>query len=248
MAPGAASASECFHLAGRSMPARVMPASLALEEAQVGIRYLGHASFLIQSDEGLRIVTDWAGDLAWKLDTLPDVVTMNHAHETHWTAFPDPEIDHALEGWGDGVDPAHHFLRLGETLIRNVPTDIRSYGGEAFGNSIFIFEHKGLCIGHLGHLHHEPTEDQYAMIGRLDVVMAPVDGGMTLDIESMVRVLKRLKAKIVLPMHAFGPWTLERFLKGMEEDFAVVQDDDDDVLLSLKTLPKKATVLVPASL
>ncbi len=65
-------------------------------------------------------------------------------------------------------------------LVRNVSTDIRSqFGGtEDRGNSIFVFEVAGLCIGHLGHLHHEPNDAQYAALGRLDVVMAPVDGAM----------------------------------------------------------------------
>ena len=75
-----------------------------------------------------------------------------------------------------------HYLDLGEILVRNVTTDIR--GGFDTrrindGNSIFVFEVAGLCIGHLGHLHHEPTDAQYAALGRLDVVMAAVDGGLT---------------------------------------------------------------------
>ena len=78
--------------------------------------------------------------------------------------FPTPRSKHALKGWGAGGKPAdaQSACKSGETLIRNVPTDIRSYGGEPFGKSIFVFEHGGLCIGHLGHLHHEPTEEQYA--------------------------------------------------------------------------------------
>ena len=50
--------------------------------------------------------------------------------------------------------------RIGDVLIRNVTTDIRRYFGDYTGadmikdgNSIFIFEVAGLCIGHLGHLH-----------------------------------------------------------------------------------------------
>ena len=65
--------------------------------------------------------------------------------------------------------------------MRNVSTDIRVAARrrhvEPSGNSIFVFEVAGLCIGHLGHLHHEPDAEQYAALGRLDVVMAPVDGG-----------------------------------------------------------------------
>ncbi|NCQ36213.1 Zn-dependent hydrolase, partial [bacterium] len=79
-------------------------------------------------------------------------------------------------------------LAVGDLIVRNVPTDIRSWDGgvEPLANSIFVFEAADLCIGHLGHLHHVPTEIQYGMIGRLDVVMAPVDGGYTMNLPAMI--------------------------------------------------------------
>ena len=70
---------------------------------------------------------------------------------------------------------------------------------EEKGNSIFVFEMAGLCIGHLGHLHHEPDTAQYAALGRLDVVMVPVDGGYTLNLATMIRVVKRLRSSVVIP-------------------------------------------------
>lgn len=253
-------ASDCFQFVQRDdapkttfaslyqPPPIAVPAKFTLKNREVGIRYVAHSTYLIETDEDLQILTDWSGDFEWKIDEIPDVITMNHAHTTHWTPNPDPKITHALKGWGSNGKPAEHYLELGASLIRNVPTDIRSYGGEPFGNSIFIFEHGGLCIGHLGHLHHEPTEEQYAAIGRLDVVMAAVDGGMTLDIDSMMRVLKRLRARVVLPMHAFDSYTLARFLKGMKEEYEIVYDTDDDIVISASSLPDVPTVMVPKSL
>ncbi len=259
-------ASDCFQFVQGPDNNRAIPASLSwktlqaaphslaksidfsLSGREVGIRFIAHSTYLIETDEGLQILTDWSGHFSHKIDELPDVITMNHAHETHWTPSPDPGIEHALKGWGTGGKPAEHYLELGVSLIRNVPTDIRSYGGEPFGNSIFIFEHGGLCIGHLGHLHHEPTEEQYAAIGRLDVVMAAVDGGMTLDIEAMMRVLKRLRARVVLPMHAFDSYTLRRFLTGMKEEYEITYDTDNDIVISAKSLPDVPTVIVPKGL
>jgi len=243
-----AAASDCFQFVENTPEFKVIPASFSLKSREVGIRFIAHSTYLIETDEGLQILTDWSGDFSFKIDEVPDVITMNHAHETHWTAFPDPKIAHPLKGWGTGGKPAEHYLELGASLIRNVPTDIRSYGGEPFGNSIFIFEHGGLCIGHLGHLHHEPTEEQYAAIGRLDVVMAAVDGGTTLDLESMMRVLKRLRARVVLPMHSFGSFTLARFLKGMKEEYEIIYDKDDEIVISAKSLPEAPTIIVPKSL
>lgn len=249
MGAAPALASECFQLA-KAASSPLHRASETLGKEEVAIRFVAHSSYLLENAEGLQIATDWSGHFAEQLDRVPDVVTMNHAHETHWTAFPDPKIKHALEGWGEKGKPRRHFLRLGETLIRNVPTDIRGgYAGvEPFGNSIFIFEIGDLCIGHLGHIHHVPTEEHYALLGRLDVIMVPVDGTFTLGIEEIIPMLKRLKAQVVLPMHAFGRYTLAEFLSAMKDDFEIDFMAGDDLTLSQKTLPELPTVFVPKSL
>ena len=216
-----------------------------LPEFTVRISYLAHAMFLLQTPGGLSAVTDYTGFLG-TADFVPDVATMNRAHATHWTAYPDPRIPHVLPGWASDGGRAEHHLDLGEMLVRNVTTDIRSWGTDLGrdGNSVFIFEVAGLCIGHLGHLHHEPTPAQYAAIGRLDVVMAAVDGGLTLDTETMIRVLGRLKARVVIPMHWFGRDTLERFLAGMRGEFDVVDTGLREITLSLHRMPARPTVMV----
>ena len=93
--------------------------------------------------------------------------------------------------------------------VRNVPTNIRNWAGgtERYGNSIFIFEMANLCIAHLGHLHHTLTQQQLDEIGRPDVVMAPVDGNLTLDLDGMMEVLTALKPQIIIPMHFFNQYS-----------------------------------------
>ena len=239
--------SNCFALAAATPGMEyVTLASLPdVRAEQVYIHYIAHASFLIRSHGGLNMVTDFTG-FTGSLPLIPDVVTMNHAHDSHWTAFPDPAIPHALPGWGPFGDGIRHQLDLGEVLVRNVSTDIRSQfsGVETKGNSVFVFEMAGLCIGHLGHLHHEPDTGQYAAIGRLDVVMAPVDGGFTLDQPTMIKVLKRLKSSIVIPMHWFSDLTLEDFLRGMADDFAIVELDGPAITVSLDHLPSQPIIMV----
>ncbi|WP_147108421.1 MBL fold metallo-hydrolase [Tateyamaria sp. syn59] len=212
----------------------------------VRIHFIAHASFLIRTAGGLNVVTDFTG-FTGSAPMIPDVVTMNHAHETHWTANPDPTIPHVLRGWGEehGAGISHR-LDLGEVLVRNVSTDIRSQwsGVEENGNSIFIFEVAGLCIGHLGHLHHEPNAEQYAAIGRLDVVMAAVDGGMTVDLPTMMRIVSRLRSSIVIPMHWFGEFTLDAFLTGMADEFQVVETGGPSLDVSVDRLPSRPTIMV----
>ena len=224
----------------------IVPASLGpVAEETVRIHYITHASFLIRSHGGINMVTDYTG-FTGSAPLIPDVVTMNHAHETHWTANPDPAIPHVLEGWGAFGEGITHELDLGEVLIRNVSTDIRSpfSGVEPKGNSIFVFELAGLCVGHLGHLHHEPDAEQYAALGRLDIVMAPVDGGYTLDLPTMIQVLQRLRSSVVIPMHWFSLFALDEFLEGMSEDFVVVDVGGPSLEMSLDRLPSRPTIMV----
>lgn len=224
----------------------IVPASLGpVTPETVRIHYITHASFLIRSHGGLNMVTDFTG-YTGTTPLIPDVVTMNHAHGTHWTPNPDPAIPHVLPGWGPFGAGITHNLDLGEVLVRNVSTDIRSGFGatEEDGNSIFVFEMAGLCIGHLGHLHHEPDEAQYAALGRLDVVMAPVDGGYTLDLGTMTRVLKRLRSSVVIPMHWFSLTALDDFLLGMSDDFTVVDVGGPALEISMDRLPSRPTVMV----
>jgi L-ascorbate metabolism protein UlaG (beta-lactamase superfamily) len=217
----------------------------AVPDYTVRLSYIAHASFLLQTPGGLNAVTDFTGFVG-TADMIPDVVTMNHAHETHWTAFPDPAIPYALNGWGPFGEGIEHHLDLGEMLVRNVSTDIRSNfsGIEENGNSIFVFEVAGLCIGHLGHLHHIPTDAQFAALGRLDVVMAPVDGGNTLALPDMISVLKRLKSSVVIPMHWFSGYSLEPFLAGMQDEFAIAVPGGSEIEVSLRNLPTRPTVVV----
>ncbi len=215
-------------------------------EFSVRVRYVDHATFLIQTPGGHSIATDYAGFLG-ATTFLPEVVTMNIAHETHWTAFPDPGIPHVLEGWGTAEAPRDHYLELSDVLVRNVHTDIRSrFDGtpRVNGNSIFVFEVEGLCIAHLGHLHHEPDIAQYAALGRIDVVMVPVDGGFTMDQSAMINVLQRLRSSVVIPMHWFGQSNLERFLDGMAAEFAIDRRDGPSLEVSLRSLPDRPTVIV----
>jgi L-ascorbate metabolism protein UlaG (beta-lactamase superfamily) len=229
-------------------PERILPASMGtpVDRSHVRIRYIHHASFGIEAEDGTVAVTDYTG-LLGATDLVPDVVTMNNAHSTHWTSSPDPRIPHVLRGWAEDGVPAAHRLDLPAMLVRNVPTDTRGPFGEgarAAGNSIFIFEAAGLCIGHLGHLHHIPTDEQFAAIGRLDVVMVPVDGGYTMSAAAMADVVRRLRSSIVIPMHWFSGASLQTFLAEMAGEFEVVETGMHDIELSLGDLPGRPTILV----
>jgi hypothetical protein len=213
---------------------------------EVLLTYFNHSTWSILSPGGVLAATDFAG---WSMNPLPQIATMNNAHRTHWTPNPDPAIRHVLKGWStDGVTPARHAIVEGDMFVRNVSTDTR-FGGEmtAYGNSIFIFEVAGLCIGHLGHLHHALDDRHFAEIGRLDIMMVPVDGGLTLSQEGMSELVKRLQPSVLLPMHLRGN-SIERFVGMLGDGFDARYLNGDDVRFSLSTLPKRPTMFVPLNL
>jgi L-ascorbate metabolism protein UlaG (beta-lactamase superfamily) len=237
----------CPGLVAERPPFRSLVQRVALNADQVRLTYIGHSTFLIETPQGVRIATDYNGYV--KPPVIPDVVTMNHAHSTHYTDNPEPEIKLVLRGWAQEFGkPARIDQQFKDVRIRNVPTNIRSYYGSAeterHGNSIFIFEVAGLCIVHLGHLHHTLNAQQLSEVGRPDIVLVPVDGSYTLDLEGMIEVLRGLKARMVIPMHYFSEYTLDRFLSQVGREWEVERSSVPSVLLSKATLPQKPKLLV----
>jgi len=241
--------SECLAMA--DAPPRATPVSLRKAGAgtdEVAITYGGHSTYFIDTPGGVRIATDYSG--AYQTGRLPDVVTMNRAHSTHYTLFPDPRIPHVLHGWGESGQPANIHERIGDALIRNVTTDIRRFYGDYSGvdmihdgNSIFIFEVAGLCIGHLGHLHHQLDDTHFAAIGRLDIVMVPIDGTYTMSLDGISDITRRLRASVVLPMHRFAT-PLEEFMERIGRQFEIDQRNERTLLISRETLPATPTVII----
>jgi L-ascorbate metabolism protein UlaG (beta-lactamase superfamily) len=242
---GAQVADRCLAVA--DAPRSVRPVSwrpAALESSDARLTFVGHATWLIESAGGVSIATDYNDYI--RPSVVPDIATMNRAHTTHFSMFPDPAIKHVLRGWNPEGGPAKHDITLGDVRVRNVATNIRNWAGGFIphGNSVFIFELAGMCIGHLGHLHHTLSEQQVAHIGQLDVVMVAVDGSYTMDVPGVVETLKTLRARLVLPMHYFDTYTLSRFLDQIRGDLPVEMGKEPTIVVSQPTLPAEPKVLV----
>jgi L-ascorbate metabolism protein UlaG (beta-lactamase superfamily) len=229
----------------RAVAGRLGPLHLAggVPEGSVSITFLGHASFLIESPAGVRVVTDYND--AIRAPVTPDIVTMNNAHPTHYSKAVEPGVKYVLKGWDPAGGVANHHLEYRDIRIRNVPTNVRELGGTRYnGNSIFVFEVADLCIAHLGHLHHTLTGAHLAELGTIDVVMVPVDGTYTLNQEEMIEVLRQIGPKLVIPMHIFSQASLERFLARAGGFYAVRRETARTFILSRGALPETPSILV----
>jgi L-ascorbate metabolism protein UlaG (beta-lactamase superfamily) len=226
----------------RTIPAAFDLAALAGDS--VRITYSGHSTFLLESPKLVRVATDYNDYV--RTQVLPDIVTMNHAHSTHYTDRPDPDIKFVLRGWRDDGKPAGHDVSFGDVRVRSVSTNIRNWNGgtEFNGNSIFIFEMGNLCIAHLGHLHHTLTQQQLDEMGRIDVLLVPVDGTFTMDMDGMVEVVRSIRAPLMVPMHFFNTFTLRRFLDRVSRHYDIDYAEVPSFVVSKETLPTKPKFLV----
>jgi L-ascorbate metabolism protein UlaG (beta-lactamase superfamily) len=214
----------------------------------VGITFVGHASFLIESAGGVKAVTDY-NDYA-RAPVTPDIVTMNNAHTTHYSMGVEPGVKHVLQGWGTENGPVQHDLAYLDMHVWNVPTNVRDFDRTRYnGNSIFVFEAANLCIAHLGHLHHRLTPEHLAALGEIDVLMVPVDGSYTLNIDGMIEVIEQIRAPLMIPMHFFSMGGLQRFLEQLKGantkmDYAVEFSPTPSVMVSRESLPRQPRILV----
>ncbi|WGD31791.1 MBL fold metallo-hydrolase [Ancylobacter sp. WKF20] len=249
VAPAQAQAERCPKLVATSpflSPPRLTAIPAAMPgEREVSLTFVGHATFLIETAGGVTLATDYNDYV--RPSVVPRVATMNRAHSTHYSLNPDPGIERVLKGWREDRDPVHYDLEVGDLWIGNLPTNIRDWEGGTIknGNSIFIFRAADLCIAHLGHLHHTLTPEDLGALGRIDIVLAPVDGSYTLDVDGMVEVLKALESPVVIPMHFFNPSTLERFLAKLADSrYTIARQPTPTVVLSRASLPTMPTVMV----
>lgn len=165
------------------------------------ITWLGHASFLIETAAGTRVITDpfeagsYGGAVGYApIEERADLVTVSHEHPDHnsvGSVKGDPEV----------------VRETGERTVKGVRVrGVASYHDESRGqdrgkNTIYVLEADGMRIVHLGDLGHALSAEDVRALGPVDVLFAPVGGHFTIGPEDAKRVAERLGAKVVIPMH-----------------------------------------------
>jgi hypothetical protein len=227
----------------RVFRAAVIPEGLPPRNS-VEVTYIGHSTFLIRTAEGVTASTDY--NPYYRAPIVPTIATMNRAHPNHYSETPEPGIKHVLRGWREGGYAAHDVIER-DLRVFNIPTNIRNWGSgttDYAGNSMFVFETAGLCIAHLGHLHHTLTDEHLKRLGPIDIVLIAVDGAVTISQEGALTVIDQIKPKVVIPMHYWGYGSLERFVGLFEKNYPVKWSEGATVVFSRATLPDKQLLIL----
>ncbi len=208
------------------------------------IKWLGHSSFLITSDTGVKLITDpytTKETLTYgEIKESADIVTVSHEHADHSNAA-------AVQG-NPRVVKGMVAEEIKGIKIRGTSSSHDDAGGEKRGkNTIFCFEVDGIKVCHLGDLGHRLSDEQVAGVGRVDILLIPVGGFYTIDAEAATEVSNRLKPMVIIPMHfrnekcTFPIAGVDEFLQGKKD---VSRLDVSEAEFKAEQLPSSTQVVV----
>ncbi len=212
------------------------------------IKWLGHASFLITSQDGLTIITDPyapAENLTYDpISEAADIATVSHGHGDHANVAAvggNPEVVRT---------PGQHQVK--GIAINGVPTYHDDQSGSQRGaNVIFRLNVDGVNVCHLGDLGHPISQAQADEIGEVDVLLIPVGGFFTIDAAVATQVANLIEPRVTIPMHFRNPKCsfpiadVEPFLADKQN---VKRLDSSEVEFQKESLPTdtEITVLKPS--
>ena len=227
--------------APRFVPAAYSAAPVKAYHLRIG--YIGHATFVIESPEGVRVATDYNDYI--RPPRPPTIATMNNTHDTHFSYQPDAAIPHVLRGWDPEGGTARHNLSIKDMRVRNVPTNFSDLCGRLTNsNSMFVIESQGLCLVHISHLHHVLSRDQLRDLGRIDIAFAPIDGMWTMSHRELFEVIEQIKPVLIVPMHYGSLGGVEAFIdQARARRWPVRRHGAASIELSFRDLPRRTEVL-----
>ena len=206
------------------------------------IQWLGHATFLITSEGGVRIITDPYepnDKLRYGAINEPaDIATVSHEHFDHGNVA-------AVKGSPQVVKDS---AKVKGIKFKGIPSfHDTARGSERGNNTILRFEVDGVKVCHLGDLGHELTAEQVAAMGAVDVLLLPVGGYFTIDAAVASRVAEQLGPRVIIPMHFknskcnFPIAGVDEFLRGKTD---ISQPDASEVEFRAGELPSATRIIV----
>ncbi|HJN87535.1 MAG: MBL fold metallo-hydrolase [Dehalococcoidia bacterium] len=158
------------------------------------ITWLGHGCFRIRSND-LVVVTDpYSLTLGLRPDPRPaTVVTVSNSHINH-------------NNWEEITGEPHVFSAPGEyeyrgISARGVMTPLAPESPPERRNVAFSIELDSVNVCHLGDIALPLSTRQVDGLMPVDVLLVPVGGGCTLDLDQVLQNIQDLGPKIVIPMH-----------------------------------------------
>lgn len=213
------------------------------------VKFLGHASFLITSNKGVRIITDpykpGCFDGGIKYDPITeqaDIVTISHEHDDH----------NCTDIQGNPT-----FVRgSGKKKVKDIEitgTDVfhdESGGTERGNNTIYQMKIDGMNVVHLGDIGHPLSDEDIKNLGAVDVLFVPVGGYFTIDSAIADSMVNKINPKIAVPMHfktdkcgfpiaPVDDYTRNKAVKKFDGEFEISKEQLPDKMTTYVLTPTK---------
>jgi len=163
------------------------------------IRWLGHASFLIETGKE-RIITDPFDERAGYavFTETVDIATVSHEHWDHNAVGILAGKPQVIRGEGE--------FRLGGITITGFSSfHDQTRGRDRGKNTIYKISAEGMELLHLGDLGHILSPREIEAIGQVDILLLPVGGTYTIDARQALETMQQLNPRITIPMHYQTP-------------------------------------------
>lgn len=164
------------------------------------LTYLAHSAFLLETDAGVRLVTDpvdrGSGYDLHQVKT--DLVTISHHHFDHEAldqVSGDPIVIDSL-----GVHAEKGFTVTGYPAFHD-----EMQGQKRGPNTLYKIEADGKTVLHLGDLGHDLDDATVDALKGADALLIPVGGTFTIDAKQSAALSLRLAPKCIVPMHYKTP-------------------------------------------
>ena len=187
------------------------------------IQHIGHAEFLIENENGVRIVTDpYDSSCGYPIRKVTaDIALVSHHHHDH-------DAVENLKGQPRIIDAAGKSTPEPDVRITAVRGFHDDAGGSKRGETLlFLIETEGLKIVHLGDLGCMLNTEQTEILKNPDILMIPVGGFFTINAEQAGKTARLLGARVILPMHYKTEYNRDWPIAG-PEDF-IKQFDPADI-------------------
>lgn len=161
------------------------------------ITCIGHAEFLLEMQNGMRLVTDpYDAACGYPVTvTEADAVLVSHGHHDHSAV-------ENVRGYTQLINREGRHTLAPEVAVTAVSAWHDEAQGAKRGSTLaFLIEAEGLRVAHLGDLGHLPTPEMVSALAPVDVLMLPVGGYFTIDAEAARKTAELLRARVILPMH-----------------------------------------------
>jgi L-ascorbate metabolism protein UlaG (beta-lactamase superfamily) len=207
------------------------------------ITWLGHSCFRLRGKDATVLMDPCGKETGYSMNRpTADIVTISHEHAGHNNVSGVAGSPRVVQGPGE--------FEIAGVLIMGIPTYHDGEKGEKLGkNTAYVLELDDVRVCHLGDIGHVPTPEQVEELSGVDILLAPVGGGTTINAAAAVETISLLAPKLVIPMHYKTPAAkddlepLDRFLKEMGAKTAN-EERQPKLSVTKSTLPEETKVMV----